>query len=152
LLGEIVELSAYTDALIFEYPFEDIASLMIRFEDGVHGLLNFSCDLPWEIPFDPSSVGNTIEICGTKGRISWRIFVEGDLIVKVYVNKELQEYEYTTDKVLQRVPMIRHFVECVKMNKDPSIPGIEGLRDLQVVLAAYESSKARKAVKVRDVV
>jgi len=152
LLGEIVELSAYTDALVFEYPVEDIASLTVRFEDGVHGLLNFCCDLAWAIPFDPSNVGNTIEICGTKGRISWPIFVEGDLIVKVYVNNELQKYKYTTDKVLQRVPMIKHFAECVKMNKEPSIPGIEGLKDLQVVLAAYESSKTKKVVKVKDVV
>ena len=144
LLGEIVEVSAYTDALVFEYSVDDISSLIIRFEGGMHGLMNFSCALP--------NVGNTIEICGTKGRISWPIFVWQDgLTVKVYyIDNKVQEYRYETDKVSQRVPMIKHFVECVNMNTQPSIGGMEGLKDQQVVLSAYESSKTKRVVGVSN--
>lgn len=144
--GEIAEVSAYTDALVFQYPVDDISSLIVRFERGMHGLMNFSCALP--------NAGNTLEICGTKGRVSWPIFVWQDsLTVRVYnLDNKVQECRYETDKVSQRVPMIKHFVECVNMNTQPSIGGMEGLKDQRVVLSAYESSKTKRVVRVSDVV
>ena len=160
LLGEIVEVSAYTDVLLFGCSVEDTSSLIVRFEDGVHGSMSFSYAVP--------DLGSNIEICGTQGKISWSTFVwKGDLIVKAYMHDELpkseiltnletvdnesREYRYETDKVSQRVPMIKHFVECVNMSKEPLLPGIEGLKDQQVILAAYESSKTKRAMRVNDV-
>jgi predicted dehydrogenase len=41
-----------------------------------------------------------------------------------------------------------HFAECVMNNKDPQTPGEEGLRDVKIMLAIYESAKSGKPVKV----
>jgi predicted dehydrogenase len=41
-----------------------------------------------------------------------------------------------------------HFAECVMNDKEPRTPGEEGLRDLLVMEAIYESAKMGKAVKV----
>ena len=160
LLGEIVEVAAHADVLVFEYSVEDTSSLVVRFQDGSHGSMSFSYAAP--------DAGSSIVICGTKGKISWPTFVsEGDFVVQVSTHKELpkdkvvvnletrdknsEEYRFTTDKVSQRIPMIEHFVDCINTGIQPSIPGLEGLRDQQVILAAYESSRTKRIVRVSDI-
>jgi predicted dehydrogenase len=41
-----------------------------------------------------------------------------------------------------------HFADCVQNNKPVLTPGEEGLKDLRVMMAAYESARAGKAVKI----
>jgi predicted dehydrogenase len=41
-----------------------------------------------------------------------------------------------------------HMSECVLENKEPLTPGGEGLRDLKVMMAIYESAKTGKTIKV----
>jgi predicted dehydrogenase len=40
------------------------------------------------------------------------------------------------------------FAQCIREGKDPRTPGEEGLRDMRVITALYESAKTGKAVKV----
>ncbi|MBF9238309.1 Gfo/Idh/MocA family oxidoreductase [Hymenobacter sp. BT683] len=41
-----------------------------------------------------------------------------------------------------------HMAECVLQNKTPKTPGEEGLRDIKLIMALYESAKKGKPVKV----
>ena len=41
-----------------------------------------------------------------------------------------------------------HMAECVLQNKAPKIPGEEGLRDIKLIMALYESARKGKPVKV----
>ena len=41
-----------------------------------------------------------------------------------------------------------HMSECVMENKEPLTPGEEGLRDIKLMMAIYESAKSGKTVKV----
>jgi len=41
-----------------------------------------------------------------------------------------------------------HFSECVQANKDPLTPGEEGLRDLKIIEAIYESGRTGKPIKL----
>jgi predicted dehydrogenase len=41
-----------------------------------------------------------------------------------------------------------HFADCVMSNKTPQTPGEEGLRDMKIMLAIYESAKTGRPVKV----
>ena len=41
-----------------------------------------------------------------------------------------------------------HFSECVQANKEPLTPGEEGLRDLKIIEAIYESGRTGKPVKL----
>lgn len=41
-----------------------------------------------------------------------------------------------------------HMAECVRHNKTPKTPGEEGLRDIRLIMAIYESARKGKPVKV----
>jgi glucose-fructose oxidoreductase len=41
-----------------------------------------------------------------------------------------------------------HFSECVQANKDPLTPGEEGLKDLKIIEAIYESGRTGKPIKL----
>ena len=41
-----------------------------------------------------------------------------------------------------------HFSECVQANKEPLTPGEEGLKDLKIIEAIYESARAGKPIKL----
>ena len=44
--------------------------------------------------------------------------------------------------------LIRDFVDCVQEGREPSVTGFDGLKSLEVALAAYESSELKKAIKL----
>ncbi len=141
LIGEIMEVSAFCDVLSFDYLVEDIASLIIRFENGAHGVINVC----YNVPVSESNV----EIYGSKGMMLWQISLEGEIVLKVHTEKGLKEYEFRVDFASTRKPMIEDFIECLRMDTEPSISGLDGLRATQVVLAAYESSRKGESVKLR---
>ena len=41
-----------------------------------------------------------------------------------------------------------HFSDCVQANKEPLTPGEEGLKDLKIIEAIYESGRTGKPVKL----
>jgi glucose-fructose oxidoreductase len=41
-----------------------------------------------------------------------------------------------------------HFSECIQTNKDPLTPGEEGLKDMKIIEAIYESGRTDKAIKL----
>jgi len=43
---------------------------------------------------------------------------------------------------------MEHMSDCVMQNKEPLTPGEEGLKDLTIIEAVYESSRTRKTVKL----
>ncbi|MEW6355125.1 MAG: Gfo/Idh/MocA family oxidoreductase [Planctomycetota bacterium] len=47
------------------------------------------------------------------------------------------------------VESIRHFIECVRLNRKPHVTGEDGLAATKVILAMMESVKTGKTVKVR---
>ena len=44
--------------------------------------------------------------------------------------------------------LVRDFVDCIETGRQPLITGYDGLKSLEVSLAAYESSKLKKVVKL----
>ena len=44
---------------------------------------------------------------------------------------------------------LKYFIECVEQNQKPNPGGLEGLMNMKVVDAAYESSRTRKVVEIK---
>jgi len=41
-----------------------------------------------------------------------------------------------------------HFADCILNNKEPKTPGEEGLQDMKIIMAAYESAATGKTIKL----
>lgn len=42
----------------------------------------------------------------------------------------------------------QHFVRCILENLEPEVPAGEGMRDLEVIVAAHRSMEERRAIKL----
>jgi predicted dehydrogenase len=86
-------------------------------------------------------------VMGTKGRLemdpaTWyngnRMWIERDGKIEQIEINEVDHFAAEMD----------HMSDCVMQNKEPLTPGEEGLRDLTIIEAVYESARTGKAVKL----
>lgn len=136
---EITKVNAYIDSYFHDIDIDDAGLLTFEFENGVIA----SHDASWSRFAQYPTWGDaTIEIIGTKQTVhvdafgeKLRVFGEGD--------KSLEYVVFGTDMDFS---LIRDFVDCVITGRKPSITGYDGLKSLEVALAAYESHKTKAAV------
>jgi glucose-fructose oxidoreductase len=84
---------------------------------------------------------------GTKARLemdpaTWyngnRMWIERDGKIEQIEINEVDHFAAEMD----------HMSDCVMQNKQPLTPGEEGLRDLKIIEAVYESARSGKTVKL----
>ena len=143
LVGEDVEdVFALTGNVIFEYPVEDISTLLLRFRTSVHGIIDNS------FAIDSKNSPNGLEIYGTKGVITTNktisCFIGGTMTTFI----DGKEKKYPASKVDTYQKEIEDFADCIENKKEPSAAGKCGLQALKLVLAGYESAESKKTVHV----
>ena len=158
LLGEVEEVSAFTDATIFDYPVEDTSIVTLKFDSEAYGIVDSFFNIP------DAAAQNRLEIYGTKGCI----LADGTIgqasvgKLKVYTQEEERGYDAaqkrkTTDMKIREVaptPIniykaeIEHFTKCIREDTEPINSGREAVKDQKIVLAAYRSSAEGKKIKI----
>jgi predicted dehydrogenase len=161
LLGSrVVEVSAYVDTLVHSYEVEDSATMLMKFANGAHGVVDaFFCI--------PDACGSSLlEIYGTGGSIrgedtigqqpGGRVTVRRTLAKSEYDAQQNQSADntYKTDLMLPAVNMFRaefeYFSKCILKGSPPTInTGEAGLHLLDVVEAAYKSGSRHAVCQVR---
>jgi len=157
-LGEVEEVSAFTDRLIFNYPIEDTSIVTLKFDNKAYGVVDNFFNIP------DAAAQNRLEIYGTKGCIlaDGTIGQESTGKLKVYTQEEKQGYEAaqrreapdTRISEISPTPInmyraeIEHFIRCIQEDLEPINSGYEAIKNLKVVLAAYESSKLGRKIKL----
>lgn len=152
--GEVVEVSAFTDTITFRYPVEDTSIVTLKFDNNAYGIVDNFFNIP------DAAAQNRLEIYGTKGCIlaDGTIGQESTGKLKVYIEKEERGYdasqrrktiglrEITPEPVNMYKAEIEHFIRCIQEDLEPMNSGFEALKNLKVVLAAYESSRTKRRV------
>jgi predicted dehydrogenase len=138
---EVKEVDAEVDTFFHEGPIDDAGLLTLQFENGIIA----SHDASWSRCSNYPFWGDvTIEVIGTEGTISADAFKEH---ITVYNSdeKSVENVFFGNDMDLG---LIKDFIETVKEKRKPSISGYDGMKAMEVGLAAYESSKLRKTIKL----
>lgn len=138
---EITEVRAIVDSYFHGVDIDDAGLLTLEFENGVIA----SHDASWSRFNEYPTWGDvTIEVVGTKQTVKvdalkehFRLFTSGQ--------KSLSNVFYGND---MDFGLIRDFVDCVEKRREPSITGMDGLKALEVALAAYESSEKKAKVSL----
>lgn len=123
----------------------DYALVIIRYKNGVIAHVEGS----WAQPRGYFSA--KLEVTGTKGQIDFSM--EDSVAVNIAVRKEQQEIAKVKvpESPLVEDPYtaeIRHFVECIKNDKEPAVTGKDAINALKVCLAALESIKTGQPVNL----
>lgn len=139
LQEEVTEVSAIVDSYFHHIEIDDAGLLTLEFANGVIA----SHDPSWSRFAQYPTWGDaTIEVIGTKQIVKvdafkehFRMFVSGE--------KSLEHVFYGND---MDFGLVQDFVQCVREGRKPSVTGYDGLKSLEVALAAYESSKLKQPI------
>ncbi|KKI89033.1 dehydrogenase [Bacillus sp. SA1-12] len=144
LNDEVKSVYAELDTRFYDLDVEDCGIVTIELESGVV----VTIDPSWSRPKTFPTWGDvTMEIIGTKGNLSVDVFKQHSLHYDDAQNKIVQlPWAEDMDQGL-----IHDFISCVKEERTPSITGEDGLRTLEVVKGAYESSMTQQVVALNRI-
>lgn len=141
ILGEVESVAALVGTSASDGAVDDTATLLLRFQSGAQGVISVAFTMP---DSDPNSA-YFLEVRGTGGEIWAAPMVSkdstGDLRVLTPARKESYRYNQRT-----HVALIEAFGRSIEEGEPVPVSGIEGLRGLEVVEAAYESARSGQAV------
>ncbi|BBD66776.1 oxidoreductase domain-containing protein [Nostoc commune NIES-4072] len=119
---------------------EEMASVILRFPN--ERLATFTCS------FGGASV-STYQIVGTQGdlRVNPAYPWQGEIKHYLTINGETQERTFEDHD--QLAAEFTYFSDCILEDKDPEPSGTEGLIDVSIIQALYESIETGKPVQIQ---
>lgn len=139
---EVKNVYAELDTRFYEIDVEDCGMVSLELESG----MIVSIDPSWSRPKTYPTWGNVVmHFVGTKGNLSIDAFKQHSL----YYNDrdvKLEELSWSED---MDAGLVDDFIDCIRSNRQPTITGLDGLRTLEVVKAAYESNALKKVVQIK---
>jgi len=159
MLGPITEVFAYCNSVAHDYPVEDSATTLLRFDNGVHAAVDTFFNIP------DTAVFSRLELYGTAGSI----LAEGTIgqtpggSMAAFIGDQSKGYDAMQshdgqDVVRKRVrakPVnmyaaeIDELSECIIRKRPPTIStGRDGLRIARITEAAYESARTGSSVSI----
>jgi predicted dehydrogenase len=108
---------------------EDGVVVMTRGASGVVGVMNHA----WTSAHRPSPPW--VSVSGTRGRIYFEV---GASWLSMEQGSTERTWQFPED-ASGLIPMVQAFRDSIQLGQEPETSGAEGLRDLEVVLKAYES-------------
>ncbi|MEH7302304.1 Gfo/Idh/MocA family protein [Neobacillus drentensis] len=149
LLGEeIVEVGSFVETSAKEFAdVDDNAVCILKTESGIIGTLAAS----WAYV---SKEDNSTIIYGEKAILRLEDDPVNSLVVQYkngeVVNYQLGRIQSNEDGGQNNSRVIDLFVNAVVNNQEPPVPGEEGMKSLNVILAALESNETKQIVRVRE--
>ncbi|ASJ15594.1 dehydrogenase [Thermococcus chitonophagus] len=136
--SEPVRVYADIGSKIWGFKVDDIGTALIEFKNNVVALLTAGWANPRGYPYG----------------LEMKYYIVGDdgfLDIRT-AYPDFTVYQERTEKIYWERPdvegIINAFIDAIQQDKEPPITGEDALKNLAVVLAAYESTKTGKAVKI----
>lgn len=119
---------------------EDVINYQFRFPSGV--LANCTTSYSY-------SAQSHYRVVGTKGwfELEPATAYSGQRM-RVKFGEDIEERTLPAPAKDQFTAQLDHFSECVMQNREPIVPGEEGLRDVRAMMAIYEAARSGKTVKI----
>lgn len=136
LLGDTTHVTAFIDSRVGKWEVEDSATVIMKMESGAHAISSTSFSVPHG--------GNMLEIYGSKGSI-----IIGGGKIKIYLGDDVQEKAQSFVNFYRE--QAEHFAKYIEGVEPPIIPGVVGLKNMQIISAAYESVRTNQIVPIKAI-
>ncbi|WP_370642853.1 Gfo/Idh/MocA family protein [Ectothiorhodospira sp. 9905] len=147
LIGPVADVQAMTGALARDIEVEDSGVLNIRWRNGALGSMNVTM-LAY-----PKNFEGSITILGEKGTVRvggvavneiqhWEFEDERDY------DENVRQANYETTSVYGHPLYYKNVVDVLRGEAEPETDGREGLRSLEVLIAAYLSARDGKTISL----
>lgn len=146
LQSEVVEVYAQTNRILYANEINDArvetgGLLMLTFANGVFATIDCSWSKP---PYYPTWGGLTFEMVGERGVVLVDAFKQNLTLYR----HELQRATWNSWASDANQAMLQDFVAAIREERPPRVTGHDGLRALEITLAAYESAERGEPVRV----
>jgi predicted dehydrogenase len=145
LKSEIVEVYARTNHILYAEEAPDVETgglLLLTFADGTFASVDCSWSKP---PYYPTWGGLAIDVVAEKGYVRLDAFRQ---IMPVYAHDVGRARWAFWGSDLNQA-MVDEFAASIREDRPPLITGEDGLKALEVVLAAYASADTGEPVSIR---
>jgi predicted dehydrogenase len=140
LFGEVKEVGCFCDKISnLEIDTEDTAAFIFRLKNNM--LVNLYLDFLQRVK------QHKITMVGELGNIE-ADFIENKIKIFNIKTKKWHKVNYKAKKNDIYIKEMQYFIDCLSKNKKPTINLSEGIKTLELALAAKESSKAKKILKL----
>ncbi len=133
---EITQVYGTMNSILDDCEFEDHAEIMVSFDNESTGII----EVNWLTPYKRRE----LELTGTDGIISVDYIKQS---IDVY-GKFAQDIEIKHEEPLKSE--LNSFLNAVVNNEDPEITGEDGLKALEMVIAANKSSKEHRPISLDE--
>ncbi len=139
--AEVTEVYAEIATRIHDIPVDDTGLLMMQMSNGIAA----SLDTSWSRPKNwPTWGGVTIDVVGEEGVLSLDAFAD----VLQVAESVHETFTWRPVDSVGDAEMVRGFVEAIRKDTPTEPSGVDGLRAVEVTLAAYESARLGLPVPV----
>ena len=157
-MGKVDKVSAFTSRLVQAYPVEDTAVVSVMFRSGAVGVVDNHFNVPDE------AVLNVLELYGSKGSVMAEGTIgqmsTGKMIARLQGETKgyaaaqqrsaVQAAEVFGDPRNIYQAEIEEFCKAIEEDRQPPVPGEDGLWNLKIAVAAYQSVRTGKVVAVEE--
>ncbi len=140
---ECVEVYAEVATRHHALEVDDCGMLLIAMEDGLFASLDPSWSRP--VAAFPTWGDVTLEVTGTLGTAAIDVFAQN---IEVYSNQRGRTEWRNWGDNLDRL-MLEDWLRAIRTNSPAPITGEDGLRAVEIALAAYQSAEANTPVQLR---
>jgi len=143
--SEIVTMYARSNRIFHadEVEVETGALEMLTFENGVFATIDASWSRP---PYWPTWGGLTFEMVTQRGAVMVDAFRQN---LNIY-RHDWQRSNWSYWGSDMNHAMISDFAAAIHENRPPHVTGVDGLRALEAVLAAYESDRTGRTIQIQN--
>jgi predicted dehydrogenase len=120
---------------------EEMTSVVMRFPG--ERLATFTCS------FGAADIAR-YSLIGTKGVLRSDPAYEYAMAIKQLITRDDKAKTITFPKRDQFAAELVYFSDCILRNKEPEPSGLEGLADVKIVEAIYESARTRRVVRIPE--
>lgn len=132
MFGAVADVKAQCGTVAANYQADDVATLALQFESGIHGVLH--------CVFGSTSDPDEFSILGTKGRLVSRPLNAGSLIIEHGREQTIEQHPPAAN---YNAPLIADFTGAILESRSPLVSGEAGLEVNRVMQLAYANSQQR---------
>jgi predicted dehydrogenase len=141
--SEVTEVYAQHNKIFHadEVKVETGGMAMVTFKNGVFASIDFSWSRP---PYWPSWGGLSFEMVTSRGAVMVDAFKQNLTIFSHSIQRPAWAF-WGSDS---NQAMVNEFTASIRQNSEPRVSGMDGLRAVEVALAAYQSAETGQPVKL----
>jgi predicted dehydrogenase len=125
------------------FDVEDLATALIKMDDGS----TLSLEVSWAVNGGVENNGPFVHLMGTEGGASL-LGKEGTIYKEQSGELADSKLEVDARKESPRIPMYKHFIECMQSGTDPITNGMSGYTNNLILDAIYRSSQSGNEIKL----